>query len=205
MKKVSQILQEKRILSGISLKQVFFDTKIPKHQLLNIENSDWLSFTSYAYLQGVVKKYALYLGLDTQNILSYLKREITDYNVKFIRQSDYKENNVFFRDRWYIYLIVLLVSGFFLIQVFVSWQKPLLKLNPIPKYVSVNKPLIINGQTEQGVLLYLNGERIYQDEKGIFQKNLYFKTVGTRNIRIQAIGINGKEEVKEFQIIIKKP
>ena len=203
MRKASDFLKEKRESIGIGLVEVSKETKIPIQQLINIETGAWQSFTSYAYLQGVVKNYANYLKLNDEEMLSYLRRDIKEYRIKFIRETDYVESSRRFSDKWYIYLIIFLVVGFFILQVFLSWQKPLLQINDIPKSISVNQSLVIKGKTEQGVLLYLNGEQIYQDEQGKFEQNLYFKNKGDKLIKIKAVGVNGKEEEKDISITIE--
>ena len=203
MKKLTQIFQERRQSLQIELTKISQETKISKEQLFNIEQGSWSNFSSYAYLQGVVKKYAQYLGLDPEIIASYLRREIEQHQVKFIRVTDYQVNSRPLSLNWSIYIIIFLVFLFFAIQFFLSWQKPLLELQTLPKTIKVNQPLMIRGQTESGVLLYLNDEQIYQDEKGKFSENLYFKTPGKRQLVIKVIGVNGKEQIEEYTVNIK--
>ena len=202
MKKLTQILQDRRQSLQIKLSKISQDTKIPQEQLNNLEQGNLTNFGSYAYLQGVVKKYAEYLGLNPELMASYLRREIEQQQVKFIRVTDYQNNSRLFSLNWSIYIIVSLVVLFFILQLFLSWQKPLLELRALPKTITVSQPLVIRGQTEPGVLLYLNDEQIYQNEKGFFSKNLYFKTPGERRLIIKAIGVNGKEQIEEFIVNI---
>jgi len=203
MKKVSQILKDKRLSLALTLKEVERTTRIPVELLTQIENGEWDKISSFAYLQGVIKKYADFLGMDQSKVLSYLKR---DYQLKpahFIRKTDYEEGKSQLPGNWYLYLAILLVIVFFGIQFFLAWQRPLLELKPIPRELSMSKPLVITGKTQSGVLLYLNDEQIYQNEQGYFKEQLFFKKKGPREITLKAIGINGKEEEKRFLLLIK--
>jgi len=203
MKKVSDILKDKRLSLNLTLKEVARSTRIPLELLEQIEDGEWGRISSFAYLQGVIKKYANLLGLDQAKMLSYLRRDYQNQPAQFIRKTDYEEGNRQIPGNWYLYLAVFLIICFFGIQLFLSWQKPLLELKPVPRELKMTQPLLIEGTTQAGVLLYLNDEQIYQDEQGHFKEQLFFKKRGIREIVIKAIGVNGKEEVKQFPLLIK--
>jgi hypothetical protein len=203
MRKVSQILKDKRLSLNLTHQEVEQSTKIPVDLLVQVESDNWEKVNSIAYLQGIIKKYAAFLGMDQSKVLSYLRR---DYQLKpahFIRETDYEETKRQLPSNWYLYGAVFLIIVFFGIQFFLAWQKPLLNLKAIPKVLKMTKPLIIEGKTQPGVLLYLNDEQIYQNEQGHFREQLFFKKPGTREITIKAIGVNGKEEEKQFSLIVK--
>lgn len=202
MRKISQILQDQRLLLNLEVEEISRKTKIPKDLLLAIEVGKWQAFSSYAYLQGVVKKYINALGLDVNKTVSYLKREIRNQEVKFIRITDYQEKHSKVPANLYLYLILGSVLFFFLLQTLLSWQKPLLELKPIPSKVRIDQPLIVSGQTDRGVLLYLNDEQIYQNNQGQFHESLHFKQKGKRQITIKVIGVNGKEQFQQYTIEI---
>lgn len=205
MNKITQILLQERENQQLTLKQASQFTKIPVLQLHNLEQGNWSNFSSSAYLQGVLQRYAKYLGLDPVKMNAYLKREIKEQQVRFIRVSDYSHLQPRFSSYHTAIILVLLVLLFFGLQLYLSWQKPLLQLNPIPHNLIVNKPLVIKGQTEKGVLLYLNDEPIYQDEQGKFSETLYYKTPGERKLILKAIGVNGQEQEAEITVKITKP
>jgi len=203
MKNVSLLLKEKRLALNLSLKEVEHRTRISIALLEQIESGSWNKFGSFAYLQGVIKKYAAFLGMDQSKIISYLKREHELEPAQFIRKTDYEEGGRQLPANWYLYLIIFLVILFFGIQFFLAWQKPLLVIKPVPRQLKVTTPLLVSGKTQSGVLLYLNDQQIYQDEQGKFQEELYFKSKGSREIVIRAIGANGKEEQKRFIVEVK--
>ncbi len=58
---------------GITLDQVFEDTKIPKRVLVAIETGDFTDlFLSPVYVKGFAKSYARYLGIDPEELVAQL-------------------------------------------------------------------------------------------------------------------------------------
>ncbi len=202
MQKIGEILKKKRAELGLTLDIVSKETKIPLDKLLIVERGLWHEFSSWAYLQGIVAKYAVFLKLNHKNIVALLRREIEKQDVKFIRRTKYQEQGKFLSSNIYFFVFLFLFVVFFAVQLVVFWQKPLLSLQPIPSRVQVNQPLVVKGKTEPGALLYLNDERVYQDEKGFFSQELYFKK-GKREITIRVLGTNGREVVKTFEVEVK--
>jgi len=204
MNRVSEIIQKRRKELGIELKDVSSITKISQEQLQKIEESHWDYFDSNVYLEGVVNKYADYLKLDKEKVALYLKREIKLKNPKFIRTTDYEKNHKSLFTNWSVILLILSILSFFGLQWYLSWQKPLLKINKFSPLIKTNQQLTIKGKTEPGVILYLNNELIYQNQEGFFSESLFFKNPGERQVVIKAIGPNGKEQVQQYTIKIEE-
>lgn len=202
MQKVSELLRKKRVELGLTPMAVCKETKIPLDKLLVVEKGSWQEFSSWAYLQGIVAKYAVFLKLNPRHIIALLKREIEKQDVKFIRSTKYQEPGKLTSSNIYFFIFLLLFIAFFVVQLIIFWQKPLLSLESVPTHVRSNQPLLIRGKTEAGALLYLNDERIFQDEKGFFSQKLYFKK-GKREITIRVLGTNGREVEKTFTVEVK--
>lgn len=75
MKTVGEILQTARLEKKISLKQVEEATKIRKKYLEAIENDDWQRIPSLTYTKGFIKNYGQFLGLDTDLVLAFFRRQ----------------------------------------------------------------------------------------------------------------------------------
>src|SRR3989304_5166572 len=95
MKKISEILSERRTELGLSIQQVSKDTKIPSTHIINIENGEWKNFASTVFAQVVVQKYANYLRCDSKKISALLRRELVADQTNFILRSSYKEKTSF--------------------------------------------------------------------------------------------------------------
>lgn len=202
MKKIHELLKDKRIESGNSLQTISKLTKISLEQLTLLEEGKWELFDSYVYIQGVVKKYGTFLKIPEETLGALLRREIEVQEVKFIRQGKYIKETTPFSPNIYLFLFLIIFLFFFGIQLLLSWQRPLLMVDGLPAKTSVHKSVIIRGKTDPGTLLYLNEERLYQNEKGAFYQELFLKK-GKRTLTLKALGQNGKIEEKKISILVE--
>jgi len=202
MQSVADRLIEERQAKGLSLTEVSTKTKIPKNQLKYIENGNWSAFSSYAYLQGVIKKYGHLLGLSEKKLLPLLRREVKTQPYSIVRDSNYEEKNKINSKLMFFLIVFLLLIIFFISQLWVFWQKPKVQLQTIPVTIKREKPLQIKGQTESGSLIYLNDEQIFLNEKGQFNQSLFLKE-GKHEFILKIIGPNGKEYVRKFTVKVK--
>lgn len=202
MKQVAVLVKETREAQNFSLKQISQETRISLDQLKNIESGDWTVFSSYTYLQGAVGKLAQYLNLDTAKILAMLKREIKEEKIEFIRVTDYQKEQKPISANLYFYFFIFILILVFLLRLISFWQKPVITVADFSRTIALEDPLIIKGSANPGVLIFINDERIFQDDQGKFMKKLYFKK-GKHSLVIKAIGTNGKEEIKEYEIVVR--
>lgn len=75
MKTVGSILKEAREKKGHTIIQVEKDTKIRGKFLEAIEQDDYALLPSVAYAKGFVKNYSDYLGLSSDTILAFFRRQ----------------------------------------------------------------------------------------------------------------------------------
>jgi cytoskeleton protein RodZ len=74
---VGQLLQEARQQKGVSLEQVEEVTRIRQKFLKALEEEDYTALPAEAYAKGFLRNYALYLGLDPEEVLAlYEGRDI---------------------------------------------------------------------------------------------------------------------------------
>lgn len=78
MKTVGVILREARQLKQLSLTDVEQGTKIRLKFLQSIESDDFSSMPSLSYAKGFVKNYSEFLGLDSNTVLAFFRRQISD-------------------------------------------------------------------------------------------------------------------------------
>lgn len=78
MKTVGSILQEARIVKKITFSQAETATKIRQKFLQAIESDDYSSLPSLAYAKGFVKNYSEYLGLDSNMVLAFFRRQTSE-------------------------------------------------------------------------------------------------------------------------------
>ncbi len=202
MKKVAELLRERRVELKLTLPDISQKTKIPLEQLEHVEKGRWQNFSSLAYLHGIMTKYAHQLGMDVRKVMALLRRELEEKEIKFIRTTKYEEKGRSLSPNLYLYIFLFLFISFFLVQFLVFWQKPVIKLSDVPKTVGVGKPLVLQGEAEPGALIYLNEEKIYQDIDGKFREEIFLKK-GLRTVTLKVLGTNGKEVEKTYQVEVK--
>ncbi|MCR4329826.1 MAG: helix-turn-helix domain-containing protein [Candidatus Roizmanbacteria bacterium] len=191
-----------RTEQNITLDQLRTTTKISRSQLTAVENGDWNVFQSQGYVSGVVSRYAQAVGMNQEKALSLLRRDMEKKTSAFIRVSAYRE-----RSMWSVSLAILfaigLVAAFFIFQFSSIMKRPTITINATSSHIRTSEPYIISGNTEQGVLLYLNGERVYQNKNGDFNQELFLKK-GTQMLELKAIGTNGRETMKTLTVEVKE-
>lgn len=202
MQGVANRLVKERKKQNLSTSDIAEKTKIPENQLKQIEAGNWSAFSSYAYLQGIIKKYGKLLGLNEDQLLPILRREVKTQSYSIVRDSNYEEKRKIQPKSVFLLFVFLLLTIFIVSQLWVFWQKPKVSLHTIPTTIKSKEPLHIKGQAESGSLIFLNEERIFLGETNQFDQSLYLKK-GQHNFVLKVIGPNGKEFVREFSVKVK--
>src|SRR4030042_4973676 len=78
MKTVGSILKEARAAKNITLNQAETATKIRLKFLQAIESDDYTVLPSLSYAKGFVKNYSEYLGLDSDMVLAFFRRQTAE-------------------------------------------------------------------------------------------------------------------------------
>ena len=77
MKTVGQLLNQARLEKKISLEQAAQATKIRPEFLLALEKDDYSLFSDSTSVSGLVKNYALFLGLKSASVLAVFRRDFS--------------------------------------------------------------------------------------------------------------------------------
>jgi cytoskeletal protein RodZ len=208
MRKVSDILREKREEKNLSLAQVSNDTKIKKEFLVAIEENRFYSLPSESYALGFVKNYAKYLGISASTIVPLFRREYKSSKIQVVPRfwkSQAKFNRKFFlNSKSFLFLLSLL-----LIFIYIFFQ-----YNSIifPPGLSVSKPknnqeiqgnaVEIVGKTDPYATIYIDGDEAYVDLSGNFRKSIFVFS-GDKKIEIVAKNRFGRETRREINIKVK--
>lgn len=78
MKTVGTILKDARLAKGYSLEDVEVGTKIRAKFLTAIENDNFRVLPSLAYAKGFVKNYSEFLGLASDEVMAFFRRQTQD-------------------------------------------------------------------------------------------------------------------------------
>jgi len=206
MHSLGEIFQRKRLKKNLSLEDVEKAIKIRKKFLAAVEENKW-DFSSFIYIEGVVKNYAKFLGLNSQKMLAFLRR---GYEKK--EEIGFRKKippSFLIADREKI-LRIIFIAIFLLILSYFGYQ--LSKYLSPPKIVilSPNKTTFINedktqiiGETAPGSEIIIFGNKIYPDKQGRF----YFDfplTQEKNKVVIEVTGPNGKKNRLEKVFYLKR-
>ncbi|PJE63988.1 hypothetical protein COU89_00350 [Candidatus Roizmanbacteria bacterium CG10_big_fil_rev_8_21_14_0_10_45_7] len=201
MRPLNEVLKQQREVRAITREELHKQTNISMHHIEAIEEGKWDVFPSFGYLSSIIRRYARAVGMVEERALSLLRRDCADKQNKFIRTSGYMHRTLTSIPIAVIGVIAVILL-FAYIELRTIFVKPRLELQPTPSRITRSEPLVIKGSTDRGVLLYLNKERIYQNEKGAFTQELYLRP-GRQELEFLAIGENGQETRRTITVDVR--
>jgi len=198
MLSVGKLLKEAREKKKVSLREVEKQIKVREQFISALEEDKWYTFTSRIYVTGILKNYARFLGLDERKILAFFRREYErSEEIKFKEKistsylsSDSKKTLL----AGFIFICIVLV-GYFTYQLFQYLKPPEVHIvSPTNTIFKRELTVKVIGKTEKEAVITIMGERIYQNEKGIFEYDMLLKKK-ENPLLIEVIGANGKKTV----------
>ncbi|MGB9707435.1 MAG: helix-turn-helix domain-containing protein [Microgenomates group bacterium] len=203
---IGEILKKERIKKNLSLNEIEKKTKIRKKYLEAIEENNWRIFPSKIYIEGVIKNYAMVLGLPYKKAIAFFNR---DYEEK--EEVGFKEKvskNYFLPESKKIFTYFII--GFLLIIfIYFSWQlKKFLSppsitfIAPKETHFITENQIDIKAKVDPETSVYIFSQRIYPDSNGYFKYSLPLKK-GENEIIIKLTGANGKTAIIK-KIFIKE-
>lgn len=198
-KRVCLRLKEAREKAGMDLDGLADKTKINKQHLMAIEECRFDDIPhAVIYQKNFLKRYALALGLPTDEILNQFVSEetketnpaVTEKNKK-IKRTRLSNFPSFFRTASIVILIFGLVG-------YIGWQirsivKPpqLTLYSPQNGYVTDDHEITVQGKTHKETQVSVNGKTITSDEEGQFKETVNLSP-GINTITVSAKKKHGK-------------
>lgn len=177
MSTVSQILSQKRKAQDQTLETISRDLHIKIENLQALESAAWNSLPDPAFVQGFIKSYSQYLGLDAKYMLALYRRE---YDPKKHPQSTsvFKKRQTFFITPARLAavtfaVIVVVFLGYLFLQYTSILNSPKLVVNNPQDNQTTTVPVtLISGKTEKEATVAIDGEFVPVDQDGNFIKEL---------------------------------
>ncbi len=197
---VGQLLKKERENKKITLEQVEKETRIRIVNLKAIESEDWSQFQSRTYVQGVIKRYGSFLGLDAEKLSAYFRRDYEKReSLKFKRKAEHTQftpqNKRFLQIL--IVVITLLFGAFFSYQIYLFSVPPSVTiLEPQKDIFRREKKFTLKGTANKETIIMVNGRQAFLDDKNIFQIDIPL-TEKENKVIIVATGANGKKTTIE--------
>jgi cytoskeletal protein RodZ len=171
MFRTSIILKNTREDKDLSIAEVSKKLKISQRYLEAIESEDRRAFPSEPYCSLIIKDYAVFLGLNGDDILSLFRR---DFEVKQ-RQSRVTTNKFSLTPQTFfvvgITFSVLIFIGYVVSEYLKYNQAPPLKVNwPEDSSLTLSSKIEISGETDAEATVRINNDLIIVDQYGSFKK-----------------------------------
>jgi cytoskeletal protein RodZ len=203
-----EILKNQRLKKNLSLTDISKQIKIKEKYISALENNNWNFFESKVYIEGLIKTYSRFLGLNYKKVLPFFYRDYEDNEVISFRKriSDkYFTPQVKKFFQTLVFISIFIFFGYFIYQIKIFLTPPKIVLLSPKTDTFYNENLIkIVGKTEKETSINIFGEKVYPNQDGIFEYNFPLKK-GQNELIIELIGANGKKTVFKKIFYKKSP
>jgi len=193
-----EILKRERLKKNLSLTDISKQTKIKEKYLVALEDNNWSLFESPVYVEGVIKTYARFLGINHKRVLPFFYRDY-EGETKLIFPKRVSERyftpgvKKFFTMLTFFVLFVFFIYFGYQLKIFLTPPK-LVILSPKTD-VFYNESLIkIIGKTEKETIVTIFGEKVYPNKEGVFEYDFPLKK-GRNELVIELEGANGRKTI----------
>jgi cytoskeletal protein RodZ len=212
MRTVGQILKEEREAKFYTLDEIEKATKIRKELLKALEEDNYQKLPPPTFVQGFIKNYGKFLGLDTEKLLAIFRREFSDRKnppkIMEAWKSPWEEARFRLTPTKFISaLVVILIISFFAYLWFeyrFLVGAPFLEVIQPPDQTNIAEEVIlVKGKTDPEVKVDINNQEVSVDQDGNFSQELKLTESATM-ISIIATSKSGKSTKIERTIFLKK-
>ena len=211
MRTVGQALKQEREKKFYSLEEIEKATKIRKELLAALEAGQYSKLPPTTFVQGFIKNYGRFLGLDVNKLLAIYRREFSDQ--KHPPRILESFSNPLDKKRFKITparFLGLLVLGLVLTFAGYLWFEyrflvgaPFLEVSQPADQLSVTNPsVIVSGRTDPEDKVSINNQEIQVDLSGKFSQEIKLSE-SLNNITIISTAKSGKTSKVEKTVFLK--
>lgn len=212
MRTVGQVLKEERERKFYTLEEIEKATKIRKELLEALEQGQYTNLPPPTFVQGFIKNYGKFLGLNSEKLLAIFRREFSEgKNPPRILDSF---ANPLDKKRFKITparILSLLVLGLILIFFGYLWFEyrflvggPFLEVSQPVNQLTVSSPSIqVIGRTDAEAKVSINDQEIQVDPAGKFEQEIKLSD-NVNMVIITATTKNNKQSKEERTVFLKK-
>ncbi len=204
MLSVGKLLQTERLRQNYSLADIEKLIKVRIKFIEAIEKEQWHVFSSKIYITGIIGNYARLLGLDSERILAFFRREYEkkeDINFKKRVTMHYLTPETKKIASIGLIGLLILFFAYFALQLKIYLSPPQVTIiSPTQRVFQREDRIKILGKTEKDAIITIFGDRIYQNKEGMFEYSLLLKT-GKNELQIKVVGANGKTTVVKREYV----
>lgn len=211
MRTVGQILKEEREKKFYTLEELEKATKIRLELLEALEKDQYHKLPPPTFVQGFIKNYARFLGLDTHKLLAIYRREFSESKnpprILETFSNPLDKRKITLTPAKFVGLAVLAMMAIFFLYLFFEYRflsgAPFLQVQEPPDQVSVaTEQVLVSGRADSESTVYINNQQIQVDASGRFSQEIQLKE-GANTIVITATSKAGKTAKIERTVFLR--
>lgn len=212
MRNLGQILKEEREKKFYTLAEIEKATKIRQDLLQALEEGDWEKLPPPTFIQGFIKNYGRFLGLNTEKLLAIFRREFSDNKKppRVIESLAHPVDKKIFRvtPTKVISIAVSVLIIIFMAYLWIEYKflvgAPYLEISqPVEKVVIQSDFVNVVGKSDPEAKVAVNNQQVQVDFAGNFSQQI--KLIETLNtIIITSTNKSGKTAKIERTVFLKR-
>ena len=212
MRTVGQILKEARENKLYTLEDIEKHTKIRTEMLEALERDDYEKLPPLIFIQGFIKNYGKFLGLDTAKLLAVFRRDFESKKHPPLVMESFKKpmggKKLFLQPSHLIGLTVVLVILGFFAYLWVEYRQfvgaPELIVNSPVEGQTVEVPsVLVDGRTDPDAKVKINDQEVGVDKEGNFKEDV--KLSGSSNdVTVTSTSKFGQTAKEVRKVFVKK-
>ena len=212
MRTVGQILRETRESKFYTLEEVEKATKIRKELLVALESDDYSKLPPSTFVQGFIKNYARFLGLDSQKLLAVFRREFSDKKhrpyVMDAFSHPIEKSWLKITPARLLGVVVSLVILSFFAYLWIQYRQfvgaPVLVVSaPADQLTTDNPEVVVEGKTDPEVKILVNSQEIPVAVDGSFKEDINLSSQ-VNKIDVVAVSKFGQKAQVERTVYLKR-
>ena len=199
MRTVGEIIHERRQQMGGDIKKIAVSLKIRESYLLALERDEYQAISGgMPIVQGIVRRYAQFLGLDSEGLVAILRRDFVIPKASEIVSKEAEKQSIFFWTPRYTFLAVVIILvcflSFFLFKNFFNLiSAPQIQISsPRQDGEILGKQVKVKGKVKRADVVVINGQSVAVLENGVFEE-LFSCDKGENVFLFEAVSPRGKK------------
>ena len=211
MRTVGQVLKEERERKFYTLDEIEKSTKIRKELLSALEDGQYQKLPPQTFVQGFIKNYGKFLGLNTEKLLAVYRREFSEgKNPPRILESfsnpldkrKFKITPAKALGTAVLTLIIIFFAYLWFEYRFLVGAPYLEVQQPTDQQSSSQPSVIVSGRTDTEAKVTINNQEIQVDSSGKFSQEIKLSD-NVNSIAIVSTSKSGKETKIERTVFLK--
>lgn len=212
MRTVGQALKQERERKFYSLEEIEKATKIRVELLEALEKGEYKKLPPQTFVQGFIKNYSKFLGLNPEQMLAIYRREFSDTKnpPRILESFSNPMNHKGFKMTpakfigAVVVTLVLLFFGYLWFEYRFLIGAPFLEVvEPQDQQSITIDKVTVSGRSDAEAKVTINNQEIQVDSLGKFSQEINLSD-NVNNIEIKALSKNGKETKIERTVFLRR-